>query len=63
MPRTDKKVEDEFTVLVRRWMNKKRRVDALRAEDKISELQNELRSLKSVARQMKKMLDGNRVLG
>lgn len=63
MPRTDKKVEDEFTVLVRRWLNKKRRVDKLRDESKIKELQGELKSLKSVARQMKKMLDGNRVLG
>jgi hypothetical protein len=63
MPRTDKRVEDEFAVLVNRWKNKKRRVDSLREGNDQLKLQGELKSMKTVARQMKKMLDGNRVLG
>lgn len=62
MPRTDKRVEDEFAVLVNRWKNKKRRVDEMRDKDKVKELQGELKAMKNVAKQMKKMLNGNRVL-
>ena len=63
MPRTDKRVEDEFAVLVRRWLNQKRKSDLAREGPNNNELQNQIKAMKSTAKKMKKMLDGHRVLG
>jgi len=62
MPRTDRKVEDEFAFLVRQWLKRKKYTDDARDKGDHAELDTQVRRLKDTARRMKAMLEGKRVL-
>jgi hypothetical protein len=62
MPRTDRKVEDEFAFLVRQWLKRKKLTDAARDKGDHAELDKTVRRLKETARKMREMLAGKKVL-